>query len=40
MIVSIYVNINIKINNNINIDFKHFVKVYDCQYTMLTLTLT
>ena len=22
-----------------NIDFKHFVKVYDCQYT-LTLTLT
>ena len=25
---------------NINIDFKQFVKVYDCQYIMSTLTLT
>ena len=31
---------NVNINYNINIDFQQIIKGYNCQYTMLTLTLT
>ena len=40
LLEALYMRPLLLFNNNINIDFKQFVQVYDCQYIMLTYTLT